>query len=384
MLKGNKGEWSEIYTLIKLLADGKLYAADENLEKIEDVFYPVIKIIREETSKKRYYIINGKVKVVDGNTNNIIIEIPTALFVKQSVTFFSDIKGSSGRTFQLTNHEDFLRKIDINSLKAKSTDKSDINIVVHDLNTGKKPTFGFSIKSLIGKSSTLFNPGVGTNFIYRISIPSSSAFNVNDFNRNTFFEASANNTSKISYRLKKLEELGCKITFDHIQSETLQLNLSLIDSNLPLIFSYMLYYKYRDGISKLKDSIKKIREENPLKYNLSQGHPFYEYKIKNLLSDYALGMTPEKVWTGIYDATGGIIIVKDSGDILCYHIYNKNEFQNYLINNTKLEQASTGEDRSNPGRSSTSKKTKPYKFGWVFQKDGNYYIKLNLQIRFSK
>ena len=31
MLTGNKGEWSEIYVLFKLLAEGKLYAADEHL-----------------------------------------------------------------------------------------------------------------------------------------------------------------------------------------------------------------------------------------------------------------------------------------------------------------------------------------------------------------
>ena len=28
MLKGNKGEWSEVYVLLRLLADGKIYATD--------------------------------------------------------------------------------------------------------------------------------------------------------------------------------------------------------------------------------------------------------------------------------------------------------------------------------------------------------------------
>jgi len=27
-----------------------------------------------------------------------------------------------------------------------------------------------------------------------------------------------------------------------------------------------------------------------------------------------LGMTPSKVWTGIYDATGGYLIVKENGE----------------------------------------------------------------------
>lgn len=40
-----------------------------------------------------------------------------------------------------------------------------------------------------------------------------------------------------------------------------------------------------------------------------------------------LGMMPSKVWTGELDATGGYLVVKDNGEILCYHIYNRNEFE---------------------------------------------------------
>ena len=48
MLSGNVGEWSEIYTLLKLLGEGKVYAGDQNLEKIKDIVYPIIMIIRQE------------------------------------------------------------------------------------------------------------------------------------------------------------------------------------------------------------------------------------------------------------------------------------------------------------------------------------------------
>lgn len=37
---GNKGEWSELYTVLKLLADSKMYGADENLK-------PIWKCLRE-------------------------------------------------------------------------------------------------------------------------------------------------------------------------------------------------------------------------------------------------------------------------------------------------------------------------------------------------
>ena len=77
---------------------------------------------------------------------------------------------------------------------------------------------------------------------------------------------------------------------------------------------------------------------------------------------------PSKVWGGNYDATGGYLIVKQDGEVLCYHIYNKNEFENYLFNNTKLETASS----------------ERHSFGKIYKSGIDFYIKLNLQIRFSQ
>ncbi|MDY3946374.1 MAG: HpaII family restriction endonuclease, partial [Ezakiella sp.] len=77
MLSGNKGEWSEIYVLFKLLSEGKLFAADSELNRLDDIYFPVIKVIREEISGelKEYYTgehidiyVNGeKLKSVDKN-----------------------------------------------------------------------------------------------------------------------------------------------------------------------------------------------------------------------------------------------------------------------------------------------------------------------------
>jgi hypothetical protein len=79
-------------------------------------------------------------------------------------------------------------------------------------------------------------------------------------------------------------------------------------------------------------------------------------------------MMPSKVWSGEYDATGGYLIVKEDGEVLCYHIYNKNEFENYLINNTKLDTASSSR----------------HGFGVVYKENEALFFKLNLQIRFIK
>lgn len=55
------------------------------------------------------------------------------------------------------------------TLKASSTAKTDITIVVHDQRTNQQPTLGFSIKSQLGSPSTLLNAGKTTNFIYKIN-----------------------------------------------------------------------------------------------------------------------------------------------------------------------------------------------------------------------
>lgn len=382
MLRGNKGEWSEIYVFLKLLSDGRLNAADADLNAIPNVFYPIIKILKNESSGNRQYALNGNIEVIDGDSGNILISVPTISFIQKAQELLIELKASSGRSFSIPNIEDFLKSIDVNSLTALTTDKSDIQIVVHDLNTGLKPTLGFSIKSMIGKDSTLFNPGAGTNFIYKVIKPNKLVIDLIKFNSETLAESKKSAAfSKISIRIKELEKLGCKIKFHKIQSDNLELNLKLIDSQLPELLSQILLYKYKFGLPKLKNLLDKLTQENPLGFDLSKGHPFYEVKIKNFLTETALGMTPETVWTGIYDATGGIIIVKETGDLVCYHIYNRNEFQNYLLNNTKLDQASTSEDENNPGFAKISN-SKPYKFGWLYEESGELFIKLNLQIRF--
>ena len=66
-MSGNKGEWSELYAFMKLLSQGRVYAANEKGEKIEDVYYPILKIMREET---RGEVIDY---IIDDNQINIEI-----------------------------------------------------------------------------------------------------------------------------------------------------------------------------------------------------------------------------------------------------------------------------------------------------------------------
>lgn len=359
MLRGNKGEWSEIYVFLKLLAEGRLNIADEKLAPIPDAYYPIIKILRQEFDRNRHYKVDDAILIIDGDDETELLNIPVKDFVYQSRILLKLLKEAKGRSFEIPQIEEFLHFIEVRSLTEAKGAKADIKLVVHDFKTGMEPRLDFSIKSMMGKHATLFNAGNTTNFIYEVI--GNGSLEVEEINAIV-------TSPKILNRISEIRQRGFELRFRKIQSDTLHLNLQLIDSDLPQILAELLLIRFTSsGLSSLSELLEELTKQNPLNFDLDQGHPFYEFKIKNFLTDSALGMTPSNIWKGHYDATGGLIVVKNDGELVCYHIYNRNEFQNYLLNNTRLEMASTSR----------------YHFGSLYKEEGRLYFKLNLQVRFT-
>ncbi len=358
MITGNKGEWSELYALFKLLGDKELYSGNEDLLKIEDLVYPILKILKSENSNNFEYALNEDANVIisiDGIEN---IKIPVSTFEKKAEELLLKIKTSSGRAFSIPEIEEFMSSFNSHILKAKSSVKTDINIMIHDLKTNQTPILGFSVKSQLGSPSTLLNSGKTTNFVYGIENVNLSDDDVEQINL----------CGTISDKIGLINEKGGNLVYNNLDSRTFKNNLILIDSNLDKIVAEVILNRYSNSENHLKSIVTKLNQNNPLKYDISENHEFYSYKIKRFLTDIALGMMPSKVWDGKYDSTGGYLIVKEDGDVLCYHIYNKNDFEDYLLSNTKLDTPSTSR----------------YDFGYVYKDGDNHFIKLNLQIRFLK
>lgn len=359
VFSGNKGEWSEPYALFKLLADGQLYPGDAQLNKINGLVMPILTVLREEQSHTgRYSYSDNKTNIVISlgeETLNYII--PVAEFKKQAALLFEKIRAgdaSTGRSFSIPETEDFLRSIGCTRLKAHSQSKSDIHIMVHDAKTGICPTLGFSIKSEMGSKATLLNASGATNFIFEIP----------DFNKQLMDLVNAENSVK--KRVAKIYNTGKTPLFSGMDNPVFKNNLMLIDSLLPEIMAQMLCEYYAGGQSAVSNIAAAVCSKNPNGYDQSHQHQFYAYKIKKLLNDAALGMRPTDVWQGRYDATGGYLVVREDGEIVCYHIYSRNEFEDYLFYNTKFDTPSSSR----------------HKFGTVYEQDGRYFIKLNIQIRF--
>lgn len=357
MLTGNKGEWSEIYALFKLLSDKQLFAGDADLNKVEELFYPIIKIIRSESGDHVEYELNGDLVIVSGEQEKL--RIPVKTFTEQAAKLLAKIKGSTG-AFSIPEVEKFMYSINCQSIKAKSTSKTDIRIVIHDQRINQTAELGFSIKSKLGGDATLLNAGKTTNFIYQVSnlkLTPKEVLAINEIDTK----------SKIKDRIEAIKKQGGQLKFTTLEQDVFKNNLVLVDSLLPDIVAEIIKIFFTSTLSSIKDLTESINKSNPLNYDTQFAHTFYNYKIKRFLTDVALGMTPSRVWTGVYDATGGYLIIKENGDILCYHIYNRNQFEDYLFANTKLETASSSR----------------HEFGKLYQDSGQFYFKLNLQIRFK-
>lgn len=354
MWKYNKGEWSEIYTFAYLLSSGMLYAADKDLNRVEEVFFPILKIIREEVPENPIDYTPGEViRIYRGET--LLSEVNRCEFDAIVERLKVDIPAGTGRTFELPEAEAFFESVHCTKVKANSTKKEDITLQLHDVHTGINPVCGFSIKSYLGANPTLINAGVNTNFTYIINGCTEDLMN----------EVNAIDTPrKLIDRMARLRDAGC--TFEHTECLSAQFteNLQFIDTLMPTFLSYAVLYAYQYGLRHTTQVIAKMQELNPLNFSNPQ---MYVYKFKKLLAAWGLGLTPERDdWMGAEDANGGYITVKRDGGVVCYHLYNRTDFEQYLFDYTYFDKPSTSK----------------YHYFTIYEEDGVYKVKLCLQVRF--
>lgn len=355
-LTGNKGEWSEIYAFLYLAGTGRLYAADDKMRRMSGIFFPVLKIFRNETPSKfcEYRLpSDGCVQIyVNGQMVKALYQID---FKNEADFLLNKIKNGRN-SFAVSQTESFLRNIECSRLTAPARDKTDIMLQIHDIGTGFSPVCGFSIKSELGDPPTLINASRATNFIF--SLPGMSYDLMNNIN-------SCSTPKKIRERIDIIKDNRIPLVFDKVSSDIFSKNLRMIDTRFEEILATALqYYYFGEGVS-CAEIVRKLEEKDPLSFN-REG--IYSYKFKQFLYAAALGMTPAKQWNGLADANGGYIIVASDGNVLAYYLYNKNAFEDYLLNNTKFERAST----------------KRHNYAMVYNERDKFFFNLNLQIRFIR
>ena len=353
---GNKGEWSELYTFFKLLADGKLYSGDGKLTRYDEKWFPILEIFRDDSPDRNSYKINAGKKNILIAGKSIELEIPQERFEQEAINLLGFIKNLQTTTGINLDTERFMNEIDCGKITAKSSDKADIRIVIHNLMNGTKPERGYSIKSKVGSDSTLINAvGDNTNFVFKISGISQTD------------KLSVNALSKFKKKFELLDRLGAVVDFYGVACPGLHNNLTMLDLGMERIVAECLLLYYRGTIKTIEDAVNILNDKDPLSIKANSVQPMYEYKIKQFMLAFALGMTASKPWQGKFNANGGFIVVKEDGDIICYHFFDRNDLEDYLFYNTRFETPSTSR----------------HNFGSIYEDNGEFFMKLNLQVRFK-
>ena len=375
----NKGEWSELYTLFKLLADQNLYPIENNQIEGERLRLPILSIMRyiDQEIGVEYFIMEDS--NINMNINNeeqrVVEKSEFSHWAKQLFAEMSSIKKKDA-SFAIPSLNDFRDKTCcpkvacVNRKIAENCkDKSDLYIVIHDTLTGQTPKQGFSIKSEIGSAPTLVNASLLTNFHYRLTKPLTKE--QVEFVNNMKVKQGSKQVTDVMGRLSKIKEFGAELQFCGIQpnknNENVFLeNLILVDSCMPQILAWLLYTSFSTGERKLDKLTEMITEANPMGFPMTVNTKHYEAKVKRLLLDFALGMLPGQPWEAT-DLASGVLVVKPSGDIDCYHVLYKDTLEEYLFHDLKFETASASR----------------HEFASIeIDSKGNQNFALNLQIRF--
>lgn len=378
-LKGNKGEWSEIYIFLKLLEDGKVCAADKNMQKVAERYLKILKIFREEIEGHRLAYIPGKqVEVFDGEVMACSpVEMKEVGDARSRA--WTLIKSTQRGVISDSDLQGFLRRICIAKLKSPAEDvgyfggTKDIVMQVHDYNTGIDSILGFSCKSEFSAQATLFNASKdNTNFLFKVDGGMDDAL-AEEFNSLCDVRG-RKQVVATARRMRLLKERGCALEFVRVVSSTARRNLRMVGGrDLSTMVAEMLRHYYFDGegavsyssVSSLVDWLSQkavIDEDEP-----GEVKDVCRYQISHLLYAMFTGMRLGTPWNGRTSVCGGYIVARDDGEVLAYHTCIADEFKDFLVQRLALEQPSHSRHLSLRVEKG---------------KDGSFYIKLPLQIRF--
>lgn len=376
-MAANRGEWAELYVLFKLLGERKIYAADNDMNKNENSYLGILKILRADNSGAIVEYKTGE-NVEIYMRRNLVASIPAEDFLRNAEILLNTINTSTGRVFDVSDEtKEFMTRAKINKIKAKSISdinniggKNDIVMEIKDYSNSLVYVAGFSIKAHGKSSATLFNTAKASAFVYKLN----NATEDDMRNINSLFtpEGGKDKNARMQYIKDgniSLEFVGNKI-LPGSEYSVFQDNLDMIRGDMQTILNHILLIHYMSNEPKkaaLSDICRILTAQNPLKKRNPQA--FYEKAIKDFLYAAFSGMTASLPWNGQEQVNGGYIIAKQNGDVLAYHTKAGETFKSYLFNATRLDRPEASENKG-------------YPYAHVYRIGSDFFMDLNFQVRF--
>lgn len=346
MLKQNKGEWSEVYALLKLINQRLVNYGDEQGNPTQQQ----IRVIRMHNGSTTLNLTDISVEIIDTNTTKTV---PLSdLFSEQELTqLVSEIKQGKS-TFSNQKIDDAIAQLYLSKTKGTSQDKADITLSFEE----NKQIFddqGIGIKSFLGAAPTLLNASQATNFIYEIT--NAQMLSSDQIDSINAIETKA----KIRDRIQAIKQHGGQLQFYGCENSVYESNLRKVDSDMPvMIADALLNFFSVDG--------QKYLFNYPKTLNDTQKADERTIRLKDFVQNTMLGIFPTTEWDGNLSATG-VLLVKHDGSLVFYHTNKAQLLKDYFYNRTSFD---------------TPSSTK-HGFGLIYTENNKLLFKLNLQLRLA-
>ena len=369
-ITGNTGEFSEPYVVAKLLIDGQVPVVNRN-NQLSGAVIPIVGIRREEKAGRVVYIqreddcyrcvVNDSEQSVRSyeELQRLAADLLDDIRVKKP----SPDGKIGAKAFYCPSAEGLLAALSFAVLKAKSDDKSDLKMNIKDpFSVSGYREAGFSIKSRLGGAASLANSGA-TVFRYDIFCDATSSFS----------DMSHSEYSGKDLVRKLISLPGFRYEYRGVENSVYRENLRMIDSLFEPMIAAALFHSYHivggNFTSVIKDPMF-ISDVRSICQRDDNGE-FFTHKFKDFLKQSALGMQPSKQWLGSNEVTGGALIVRSDGQVVCLCTDKDSDFRDYLFDECHFDTPSSGEGEE--------------KLCSIHQDDsGKYFIRLSLQVRFRK
>lgn len=377
----NKGEWSESYAAIKILADGRLYLAGNNGHRNLSEWMDVLSLYRIETARNgrnsvdrnvRYFVQLDKGNIEIQIDDIFIKNIETKRFKYISDIFKNDILSGNQSSFNVsTETHDFLVDAEIRSLKAKSINKSDIFLTIRDPRASIiREDVGFSIKSEFGKPPTIFNTARASGAKYKLSNMTDDL--MNEINNTVNDRGNA----AVMERCRKLKDSGCTLEFvgypiaSRAGVATFYENLDNINPRLVNVIERIMWNHFmeEETAQDIPDVVDILIKQNPC--NISNPEIKYPTMIKSFLYAGYCGMTASTIWDGESQTKGGFLSVNRHGEVMAYYAMESDAFKNFLYEKCFVDYPSTSSGHGD--------------YAKIYKEDDEYYFHLNFQIKIHK
>lgn len=345
VIKRNKGELSEIYALCKVIYEQKIYYGNLNTQLSDDY----ISVLKLHTNKSDIELHRSEIIIhQNGEQENILLS--DLIKVDELTQILDDIKKGKS-TFSSQTLDNKVALLGLEKSKGTSYEKGDIALSF-DENGQIFENQNASIKSFLGGSPTLINASQATNFVYRIE--DFSAENMNIVN-------CIDTRAKIKDRLQKIVDLGGHLVFTNCENPIYESTLRKVDSCMPEILANALLAFFQKQIGNRLADYPTQKIDNREQQN--QVH----CRLKDFIKSSILGIFPTVEWNGNLTANS-VLLVNEMGELLFYHTNKDSILKDFFYQHAFFDTPSSSRHR----------------FGLVYQENGEFYFKLNLQLRLAK